>query len=164
HLALSTVDFLPEGWPRELARSFGSAVTTLICAVLAYASFDMVLLDKGRVDTLAGGVPEWWFEVVMPVGFAVMSVRGAMKAPTRGWRILCYLIIAVALPFIISRALSTRGAGFLTLPDGPTLLHGHTLRFGAPAALLLFGSFLLGAPVFVVMAGFALLLFYLAGT
>jgi C4-dicarboxylate transporter, DctM subunit len=164
HLALSTVDFLPEGWPRELARSFGSAVTTLICAVLVYASFDMVLLDKGRVDTLAGGVPEWWFEVVMPVGFAVMSVRGAMKAPTRAARIFCFVIIAVVLPFVVSRALAVKGAGFLTLPDGPTLLHGHTARFGAPAALLLFASFLLGAPVFVVMAGFALLLFYLAGT
>ncbi|TMA13677.1 MAG: TRAP transporter small permease, partial [Deltaproteobacteria bacterium] len=126
HLALSTVDFLPEGWPRELARSFGSAITTLICAVLAYASFDMVLLDKGRVDTLAGGVPEWWFEVVMPIGFAVMSVRGAMKAPTRGSRIFCFFIIAAVLPFVVSRALAVKGAGFLTMPDGPTLLHGHT--------------------------------------
>src|SRR5207248_2637776 len=87
-------------WTRQLARSFGSAVTTLICAVLAYASFDMVLLDKGRVDTLAGGVPEWWFEVVMPIGFAVMSVRGAMKAPTRGSRIFCFVIIAAVLPFV----------------------------------------------------------------
>src|SRR5436305_1356724 len=164
HLALSAVDFLREGWPRELARSFGSAVTTLICAVLAYASFDMVLLDKGRVDTLAGGVPEWWFEVVMPIGFAVMSVRGAMKAPTRRSRIFCFVIIAAVLPFVVSRALAVKGAGFLTMPDGPTLLHGHTARFGAPAGLLLFASFLLGAPVFVVMAGFALLLFYLAAT
>jgi len=57
HLALSTVDFLPAGWPRQLARGFGSAVTTLVCAFLAYASLDMLLLDKGRVDTLAGGVP-----------------------------------------------------------------------------------------------------------
>src|SRR5439155_23307288 len=61
-------------------------------------------------------------------------------------------------------ALAVKGAGFLTMPDGPTLLHGHTARFGAPAGLLLFVSFLLGAPVFVVMAGFALLLFFLAGT
>ena len=83
HLALSTVEFLPAGWPRDLARAFGSAVTTLVCGVLAYASFDMLLLDKGRVDTLAGGVPEWWFEIVMPLGFAVMSLRGALKAPTR---------------------------------------------------------------------------------
>jgi C4-dicarboxylate transporter DctM subunit len=164
HLALSTVDFLPAGWPRNLARAFGSAVTTLVCAVLAYASFDMLLLDKGRVDTLAGGVPEWWFETVMPVGFAVMSVRGALKAPTRTAKAICWIVIAVVLPFVISRALAAKGAGFLTVPDGPTLLRGHTGALGWPLAFLLFASFLLGAPVFVVMAGFALLLFYLAGT
>jgi len=164
HLALSTVDFLREGWPRELARAFGSAVTTLICALLAYASLDMVLLDKGRVDTLAGGVPEWWFEVVMPVGFAVMSIRGAMKAPSRGAKAACWILIAAVLPFVVSRALAVEGEGFLTMPDGPTLLRGHTAALGWPGSLLLLAAFLLGAPVFVVMAGYALLLFYLAGT
>jgi tripartite ATP-independent transporter DctM subunit len=164
HLALSTVDFLPAGLPRVLARAFGSAVTTLVCAFLAYASLDMVLLDKGRVDTLAGGVPEWWFEVVMPIGFAVMSVRGALKAPTRGAKIFCWILIAAVIPFVLSRLLAVKGAGFLTLPDGPTLVRGHTAVLGWPGSILLFAAFLLGAPVFVVMAGFALLLFYLAGT
>ncbi len=164
HLALSTVDFLPQGLPRDLARGFGSAVTTLVCAFLAYASLDMVLLDKVRVDTLAGGVPEWWFEVAMPVGFAVMSVRGALKAPTRGAKVFCWILIAAVLPFIVSRFLAAKGAGFITIPDGPTLLRGHTAALGWPASLLLVAAFLLGAPVFVVMAGFALLLFYLAGT
>ena len=164
HLALSTVDFLRAGWPRELARAFDSAVTTLVCALLAYASFDMVLLDKGRVDTLAGGVPEWWFEVVMPLGFAVMSIRGAMKAPSRGAKAVCWILIAAVLPFLVSRALAVRGEGFLTMPDGPTLLRGHTSALGWPGSLVLFAAFLLGAPVFVVMAGYALLLFYLAGT
>jgi len=164
HLALSTVDFLPAGWPRNLARGFGSAVTTLVCAVLAYASLDMVLLTMTRVDTLAGGVPEWWFEIIMPVGFAVMSARGALKAPTRTAKAVCWIIIAIVLPFILSRVLAAKGAGFVTLPDGPTLLRGHTGALGWPLSFLLFASFLLGAPVFVVMAGFALLLFYLAGT
>ena len=164
HLALSTVDFLPEGWPRTLARAYGNAVTTLVCAFLAYASLDMLLLDKGRVDTLAGGVPEWWFETIMPAGFAVMSVRGALTAPSRSAKAFCWVVIAAVVPFIVSRLLAAKGAGFLTVPDGPTLLHGHTAALGWPASVLLFASFLLGAPVFVVMAGFALLLFYLAGT
>ena len=164
HLALSTVDFLPAEWPRQLARGFGSAVTTLVCAFLAYASLDMLLLDKGRVDTLAGGVPEWWFEIVMPVGFAVMSVRAALKAPGRGAKVLCWVLIAAVVPFVVSRFLEAGGSGFLTLPDGPTLLRGHTAALAWPGAILLFAAFLLGAPVFVVMAGFALLLFYLAGT
>ncbi|MGE5047527.1 MAG: TRAP transporter large permease subunit [Deltaproteobacteria bacterium] len=164
HLALSTVEFLPEGKPRLYARTFGSAVTTFICALLAYASLDMVLLDKGRVDTLAGGVPEWWFEVIMPVGFAVMSIRGALRAPDKAAKIFCWLLVAAVVPFVISRLTAPPGAGFLTMPDGPTLLRGHVSALGWPGALLLVAAFLLGAPVFVVMAGFAVLLFYLAGT
>ena len=164
HLALSTVDFLPAGWPRTLARAYGSSVTTLVCAALAYASLDMLLLDKGRVDTLAGGVPEWWFEIIMPAGFAVMSVRGALTAPSRGAKVFCWILIGAVLPFVVSRLLAAKGAGFLTVPDGPTLLRGHVGALGWPGSFLLFASFLLGAPVFVVMAGFALLLFYLAGT
>src|SRR5439155_5482063 len=33
HLALSTVDFLPAGTPRTLARGFSAAVTAVVCAV-----------------------------------------------------------------------------------------------------------------------------------
>src|SRR5205823_7766977 len=73
------------------------------------------------------------------------------------------LAIAV-IPFALSRIAAQYGHGFLTMPDGPTLLRGHTSALGWPGSLVLFAAFLLGAPVFVVMAGYALLLFYLAGT
>src|SRR5437762_6726225 len=162
HLALSTVDLLPERL-RPWAHAFGSAITTLVCALLAYASADMLLADKGRVDTLAGGVPEWWFEIIMPVGFAVMAWRGAKMAPFRKAQIFCGAILVAVSPFIISRIVFGRGAG-LVMPDGPTLLRGHVGFLSWPGSLLLFASFLLGAPVFVVMAGFALLLFFLAAT
>src|SRR5205823_11629080 len=73
------------------------------------------------------------------------------------------LAIAV-IPFALSRIAAQYGHGFLVMPDGPTLLGGHTAALAWPGSLLLFASFLLGAPVFVVMAGFALLLFFLAAT
>jgi tripartite ATP-independent transporter DctM subunit len=159
HLALSTVDLLPPRF-RDLARAFGSAVTTLVCAVLAYASLDMLLADRSRVDTLAGGVPEWWFEIIMPVGFTIMALRGVRMAPNLRARIVCAVLAFLVLPFAVSRIVG----GFLPAPDGPTLLGGHPGMLAWPGSLLLFASFLLGAPVFVVMAGFALLLFFLAGT
>jgi tripartite ATP-independent transporter DctM subunit len=159
HLALSTVDLLPPRF-RDLARAFGSAVTTLVCAVLAYASLDMLLADRSRVDTLAGGVSEWWFEIIMPVGFTIMALRGVRMAPNLRARIVCAVLAFLVLPFAVSRIVG----GFLPAPDGPTLLGGHPGMLAWPGSLLLFASFLLGAPVFVVMAGFALLLFFLAGT
>ena len=227
HLALSTVDLLPEGAPRLLAKNFGNVVSTVVCGVLAYASLDLVLADRGRVDALpfpdaltfwyrwaaplallllagfvlrraaleksaraaglgavllvlmvfsrlvlgdpefpARGVPEWWFEVIMPVGFAVMAIRSALMAPTRGGRALAFATLCAMVPFAISRiiAVKTGGPGFLPAPDGPALLHGHTALLAWPASILLLAAFLLGAPVFVVMGGFALLLFFVSGT
>jgi C4-dicarboxylate transporter, DctM subunit len=163
HLALSTVEFLPER-VRAAARGYGHVVSAVVTAVLAYASVDLVLADRTRVDTLAGGVPEWWFETIMPIGFATMAFRSARMAPTRAARIVGYVVAAAALPFILSRILAVRGHGFLPAPDGPLWTHGHTGIVSWPGSLLLAVAFLLGAPVFVVMAGFALLLFFTAGT
>jgi tripartite ATP-independent transporter DctM subunit len=163
HLALSTVDLLPQRW-RTAARSYGHLVGALVMAVLAFASIRLILADRGRADTLAGNVPEWWFEIIMPVGFAVMAVRSAAKSPTRRARIVGYLVCLAVVPFIVSAVLAQRGHGFLPSPDGPALLRGHTSMLGWPASLLLFGAFLLGTPIFIVMAGYAVLLFFLAGT
>jgi len=163
HLALSTIELLPDRW-QQAARGYVHVVSALLTAILAYASLDLVLADRGRVDTLAGGVPEWWFEIIMPVGFAAMAFRSGHMAPTRRSRIAAWVVAAAAIPFLVSRVLAVRGHGFLPAPDGPALVHGHTGLLSWPGSLLLIGAFLLGAPVFVVMAGFALLLFFLAGT
>jgi C4-dicarboxylate transporter, DctM subunit len=163
HLSLSSIDVLPQRW-RTAARSYGHVVAALVMAVLAFASVKLILADRGRADTLAGNVPEWWFEIVMPVGFAVMAVRSAAKSPTKRARVIGYVLCAAVVPFLISAVLARRGYGFLPAPDGPALLHGHVSLLGWPASLLLFAAFLLGTPVFVVMAGFAVLLFFLAGT
>src|SRR5256885_3088852 len=96
----------------------------------------------------------------MPIGFATMAVRSAAKAPTRRARIIGFLFCAAVVPFLLSELFGVRGHGFMPTPDGPTLLHGHTLRFGLPAVVLLFLAFLLGTPVFVVMAGYAVLPFF----
>jgi tripartite ATP-independent transporter DctM subunit len=226
HLALSTVDLFKSERLRSLARGYGAMVTALTCAVLAYASIDMILADKDRVDTLPfkvvpawffrwlvplallaiaafrvrrmvrerrpslilgvlvqvaaalfsrsiaaaqlstppGGLPEWWFEIIMPVGFAVMAYRGGRAAPVRWMRWTAWALAALAVPFALSRIAAQYGQPFLTMPDGPTLLRGHTAPLAWLGTIALFASFLLGAPVFVVMAGFALLLFFLAAT
>jgi tripartite ATP-independent transporter DctM subunit len=226
HLALSTVEMLPKGAPQAMARNYGAQVTAFVCAVLAYASLDLVLADRTRIDTLPlkvipawilrqalplllagigawrvwafarqrrpsmiigtvllfggaafsryvaadllstppGGLPEWWFEIIMPVGFTVMSFRGARAAPTRAGRWLGWVLALLVVPFAVSRVAGLFGHAFLPAPDGPTILNGHTGTLGWPLSILLFAAFLLGAPVFVVMAGFALLFFFLAGT
>src|SRR5256885_6240447 len=97
----------------------------------------------------------------MPLGFAGMAFRGAKAAPPRGLRIAAWVIGALVIPFAISRVM---GKPFLVPPDGSVLFAGKIGWLAWPGSLLLVAAFLLGTPVFVVMAGFALLLFFLAGT
>ncbi len=160
HLALSTLDMLPKGRARVWAMAYGHLVSAFVCALLAYASLKMVVADTSRHDTLAGGLPEWWTEVIMPVGLLVMAIRFAWRSPggllSRVLTLVPVALIAVLAGLDVFHVLGPEaGVAFVT---------AHTKLFTLPGAVLLTAAFLLGAPVFVVMAGFALLFFFISGT
>ncbi|MHB1846570.1 MAG: TRAP transporter large permease [Deltaproteobacteria bacterium] len=145
HLGLSVAEMLPEGRPRLWARLFSGMVTTAVLALLCYAAFELVKADKVRQDVLSGGIPEWWSEVVMPVVFAAMALRTAWLMPL-GWRGRALALAAIPIAFSIGLAAN------------------HPDPFVWPVILLLLLSFLVGAPVFVAMAGIAMLMFFSEGT
>jgi tripartite ATP-independent transporter DctM subunit len=140
HLALTTVELLPKGRSQLFARVFAQMIATATCALLAYASAQLMLADRGRTSTFSGGIPKYYSEIVMPVTLGLMALRFAWKCEG-GWtgRILC--VLAIGLAFAL----------------------GHGESLGAltwPVAGLIFVGFLLGAPVFVAMAALAMLLFF----
>ena len=47
HLALSTLDLVPEGWPRRPPGFFTAAVSAAACALLAWASVRLVRVEWG---------------------------------------------------------------------------------------------------------------------
>lgn len=61
---------------RFLAFGFGAA----ICVVLADASYELVKLDRESATLLIDGIPAWWTETILPVGFALMAFRFALRA------------------------------------------------------------------------------------
>jgi C4-dicarboxylate transporter DctM subunit len=160
HLALSTIDMLPKGAARTTALAYGHFVSATVTAVLGLASLIMVLADTARVDKLPGGIPEWTTELIMPVGFAVMAVRFAWKTPGGLHARLISLLPVIAIGVLAALTL-TKTLG----PEaGATFISAHPKLLLLPGSALLVLAFLLGAPVFVVMAGFALLLFFGGGT
>src|SRR5512138_3942828 len=52
HLALSTTEVIPAGWPRRLAGLLARLVSTAVCALLAYASVELVIADRGSGRSL----------------------------------------------------------------------------------------------------------------
>jgi TRAP-type C4-dicarboxylate transport system permease small subunit len=125
HLALSTLDMIPEGRWRDLARGYGNVLSAFVCAVLTFASTVMILADRGRQDKLEGGVPAFVFEVVMPIAFALMAVRFARMAPTRQARIVAWALVLLVVPFILSAGFASFGHPIgLNAPDGAALFGG----------------------------------------
>ena len=142
HLTLSTVELLG-GAPRlkRVATVVAYGVAAAVTAVLAYGAWQVVMATRAQGDLLAVGVPRWISELVMPVALALIALRFAWRASPR-WRgkVLALLLVAAAFA--------------LDLLPPPT----QPLQWLLLAAILL--AALLGAPVFVAMAGVALVLFF----
>ncbi len=187
HLGLSTTGFLERGRLRSAAEGFTSTVFVLVVLVLTYASARMVAVERmtGDNDLLPGGLHKWYVQMIIPVVFALMAPRAAWRAldpnasashgapvanephrdmsPQRRklrW-ILCGAI------FLCAIAMFVIGFGHDSSPKFQALVTRTEKLTGLVKWLGLFAmgsGFLLGLPVFVVMAGLAMALFFLAGT
>lgn len=146
HLALSTAEVLPQGWPRRSAAILTRAVSAAASALLAWASWKLVAADLGSSRRIVFGIPVWWSEAIMPAAFGLMALRFAWRTSKgpQPWldRIVAALAIAAAL-------------GLGSVAPAPPLV--------AILGLLVLTAFLAGAPVFIAMAGAAMLLFWREG-
>jgi len=125
---------------QPLLRTFTAAVATAVSTLLVVAGIELVSADWSSGRTLAVGVSVAVMEAALPVGFAVIALRCFWQAG--GWSAR------------LGAASTTALAAFLILlsPVDPQLLRW-------PALALVGLATLLGAPVFVGLAGSALILF-----
>jgi len=146
HLALATGELLSGGPLRRASRWYVATLSASICALLALASAQMVRADSAQMSVLPGGIPTWVSELIMPVALAPMALRFTLRA-SRGivGRALSAVVAVASLAMILVDGLVT-----------PALL--------VPGIIGLLLGLALGAPVFVAMAGIAMLLFVAGGT
>jgi tripartite ATP-independent transporter DctM subunit len=181
HLHLTTLDLVPAGRPRDLVKLGTSWVAAGVCAVLAFASAKLVRAETEGSRQIVAGIPFWWSMTVMPVACGAMALVFAWRTGPGPWRwarrvaglaviALVLLLGEAALPdpegWPLAR-LGALGQGFsaaaaaLRAALGPLATPGALVwAFGA----LVVAAFLLGAPVFVGMAGLAMVLFVKDGT
>lgn len=80
HIAINVIDrFLTHRLQRvvSVARYL---FTAGVCAVLAWYSWAFVRDSREFGDTLLGDWPAWWFQIVMPVAFALIAYRYLLRA------------------------------------------------------------------------------------
>jgi tripartite ATP-independent transporter DctM subunit len=142
HLTMSTAELL--GFSERVAagaRLYAYAVAAAVVSVLAVGALRLVAVQRQAGAVLPLGVPQWLLETVMPVTLALLAARFAWGAAP-GWRGRAAALVAVAAVWSLAA---------LPRPAGPAVW----LLVAAVALAVL-----LGAPMFVGMAGLALLFFF----
>jgi tripartite ATP-independent transporter DctM subunit len=130
---------------RRAAVLFAGASSAILCGMLAQASWVFVVSEMALPHALAYGIPGWIFQAAMPVGFLVLGLKIASRlVASPWWRWLPAVLLALA------------GWLFAGHYDGDTL---PFWPFGVWLSIVL----LSGAPVFAVLGGLALALFWQEG-
>jgi len=144
-LALATGSFIPEGRWRDAARVAAAAVGSAVAALFAMGSAEYVRVRYASGRELAAGVPEWITELVLPVAFALIAVRLAWLGSKSPWgRAIAFLGLGIGF-----------GIGFR-----PLAVVGSSAW---PWIGVIIGATILGAPIFVMIGGAALVLFLADG-
>jgi C4-dicarboxylate transporter, DctM subunit len=140
-LALATTGFLPQGRIRRSAEIFAAAVAAGIATLLCRAGIGLAMVERESGGVIALGVKIWVAQLVIPLSFGLIALRLV-------WR---------ASPSWTGRTAAALGivAG-LVLGQFPQWLEG---RNPWPGAVLVLLGTALGAPIFVLLGGVAVLLF-----
>jgi tripartite ATP-independent transporter DctM subunit len=141
-LSLSTLtNFLKGRW-QIFARVFSSAFAAGITVFLCLAAWQLVQSEREGGKILALGVPLWTVQMIMPVGFGIIALRLLWHAADT-WR---GRLIALGI-----------AAGMIWMGFHPPL---EPAKLVWPGLLALLVAVVLGAPIFVMLGGAALILFW----
>jgi len=144
-LSLASADLLRGRW-RSVGRTIGSAVAAVVSGLLCLASVRFVQSERAAAGVVANGVPLWIVQLVLPVGFALIALRILWRSSDAWrWRGVAALL-AVLLALVVLRP-----------PVAPSQLT-------VPAFVVLLLAMALGAPIFAVLGGAGLILFWRDGS
>jgi tripartite ATP-independent transporter DctM subunit len=144
-LTLATGEFLPTSI-RGSAHVIGAAVGAAVATMFAVGGAELTGVERAAGDVIAAGVPVWVAVLVFPVAFGLIAGRLAWGAS----------------PHWIGRGIAALGiaVGFF-LALRPEVLEGGALW---PWLVALFAAGVLGAPIFALLGGIAMLAFFLDGS
>jgi TRAP-type C4-dicarboxylate transport system permease small subunit len=79
HISIDILTRYLSSRSKRISALLSNVFTLCICAVLTYHGARFVIQDQEAGIIAFSGVPAWWFELIIPVGFAVMSLRYAVR-------------------------------------------------------------------------------------
>ena len=140
-IALATTSFMPEGRTREATQVFAGLVGATVSTILATAAYELMLFFVEDGTTIALGVPIWVAQLVLPVSLAVIALRLVWRASPR-WGGQALAAFGIPIGFWLGQT------------DG--ILAAAPIW---PLISLVLVAAVLGAPIFTILGGAAVLLY-----
>ena len=145
-LSLSTLSQFLKGRWQILARVYSGAVAAAISVFLCVAAAQLAASEREGGSMMAYQIPIWTVQLIMPIGFAVIALRLLWNASDRWGGRLAALLLTGGMA----------GIGLHPFADPERLV--------MPGLIGLLAAVILGAPIFALLGGAALILFWGDGT
>ncbi|MDQ8182771.1 TRAP transporter large permease subunit [Pelagicoccus sp. SDUM812005] len=142
-LSLSTFTaYLKSGYAAA-AKNISGTVAAFVSASLFAGSYRYIFNDFSDMESeLFPGFPLWWAKLILPLGFLVLTLRLIWQSGDRWWLRLIPIVVGAGLFYF----------GFYEFDE----VEG----FVWPLLTVVLIATVLGAPIFVTLAGAALVLFW----
>ena len=79
HIGLDLLTHFLHGRAKRIARVIALLFAAAVSAAMAWYGWNLVQVDYGG-NTVIGGMPGWVIEAILPIGFALLAIRLAVRA------------------------------------------------------------------------------------
>lgn len=166
HLALSFGYDALGGGTKVWVKALTSFIDVLFLTILTLSSLSFSLIGFDPTAR-AGAIPTWVLSLIMPAGFLVMlvrSIRSASPSASKRWIAALGVLPGLAFGLVpLSNLLSSAGAVGQAVAAAQAALSPTLSALFLPLVLLLVASTVLGSPIFILLGGLAVLLFFHSG-
>jgi len=166
HLAVSLVQYIPEGPIRDRIKVFCNLVSAFVSIVIAWSSISFIKV--GLDGSMIGFVPRRVFASIIPIAFTIISIRFVRRAfrgiKFAGWKITLPAL-SVVLGTIAAFPVVVKIIWGFEMPDNVSeilFFYFDVLSFlKIPLIIFMIIAALSGTPLFIVLGGLSLLLLQL---
>jgi len=80
HINIDVLSRFLRGKARLLANWFTDLLAAAVSSVLAWAAWQFVMEEKEYANIAFAGIPSWYFQIIIVIGFGLMALRFLMHA------------------------------------------------------------------------------------
>ena len=164
HLAVSIVQYVPEGVLKNRLKIANYLVSAFVAIVIAWCSISFIKigLDGRKIGFISNRI----LASIIPVAFAIIALRFARGTNLKGWKIILPVLAIILGTVAAFPAIAKIIWGF----DTPDVIWDILDKFflfawyaKMPLVIIFIILALAGTPLFIVIGGITLLLFQASG-